>query len=290
MRRLSAVGSVIVVCLALGGLPALAQETSGEPEGLATELLFEATLPPGAMGGYLERINSGGLTVAPGAEAVIGIDNEGMRGRFLYVESGQIAITPMVDSPVWLEGAALGGSAGVARAGEEALLQPGDLIFIPVLAVEDLVPGATIVVVNRGSEPAVTRGFHAHAYESFAGWPEGISDNEGAAEAHYPADLEAAVAGDVTYRLSRTTAPIGSVLPLDDAALFTLVDVYEGKVQRTVSDGDGSPPFWNPIHGGYLPGGPDWAFELVVDGDGPAVVSEMTVVPVGGTAAPEPQE
>lgn len=78
---------------------------------------------------------------APGVEAVIGIDNEGIRGRFLYVESGQLKIVPMVDSPIWLDGAALGGFAAIAGAGEEVQLEVGDLIFIPVIAVDDLVPG-----------------------------------------------------------------------------------------------------------------------------------------------------
>lgn len=42
----------------------------------------------------------------------------------------------------------------------------------------------------------MTRGFHAHAYEPFPGWPEGISDNEGIAVATYPEHLEAVVADD----------------------------------------------------------------------------------------------
>jgi hypothetical protein len=285
MRNLRAAGAAILGCLALGGLPALAQEASPSPVAsgpteVTEELLFEVTLPPGAMGERLERINSGGLVIAPGIEAVIGTDNEGIRGRFMYVESGHLLVTPMVDSLIWLAGTALGGTVSIAQAGEAVRLEPGDLIFLPVIAVDDLVPGTTIIVANPGSEPAETRGFHAHAYESFPGWPGGITENEGFAEANDAEDLAAAVAGDVTYRLTRLTVPVGASVPLDDAALFTLVDVHEGKVQRTVSgNGDEAPPFWNAIHGGYLPGLPDWTYDLVVGGDSPAVVDELAVLP-----------
>jgi hypothetical protein len=85
------------------------------------------------MGDRLERINSGGLIVDPGVEATIGTANEGIRGRFMYVESGELVITPMVDSPVWQAGAARGGDARVAQAGEPVGLGSGDLIFLPVL-------------------------------------------------------------------------------------------------------------------------------------------------------------
>ena len=170
--RLSLIGTVILVLLGgIGSSVALAQDKA---EGVTEELLFEVTLPPGVMSDWLERIGTSGLTFAPGVEAVIGTDNEGMRGRVLYVESGELVVTPMVDSPVWQGGAALGGSPGVAPAGEAVRLEPGDLIFLPVIAAADLVPGATTVIANPGAEPAMTQGLHAHAYESFPGWPEGI--------------------------------------------------------------------------------------------------------------------
>ena len=44
-----------------------------------------------------------------------------------------------------------------------------------------------------------------------------------------------------------------------------MVDVHEGKVERTVTGPEGeTPPFWNPIHGGVLTPSPDWTFDLVV--------------------------
>ena len=289
MRTVWAAGAAIVVCLALGGGLAAAQEASpaaSGPNEVTPEELFEVTLPPGVMSDQLERINTGGLTIAPGVEVVLGTDIEPIRGRVLYLESGGLVVTPMVDSPVWLGGAALGGSPDIAPAGEAVKLEPGDLIFLPVIAVGDLVPGATITIANLGVEPTVTRGFHAHAYESFPGWPEGITENEGVAEASDQDDLAAVVAGDVTFRSTLLTAPVGSSLPLDDAALFTLVDVYDGKVERTATGPDGTtPPYWNPIHGGVLTPSPGWTFDLTVAGDGPALVTELAVLPAG-TALP----
>ena len=295
MRTVWAAGAAIVMCLALGELPAAAQEASpaaSGPNEVTSEELFEVTLPPGVMSDQLERINTGGLTVAPGVEVVLGTDIEPIRGRVLYLESGGLVVTPMVDSPVWLGGAALGGSPDIAPAGEAVKLEPGDLIFLPVIAVGDLVPGATITIANLGVEPAVTRGFHAHAYESFPGWPDGITENEGVAEASDQDAMAAVVAGDVTFRSTRLTAPVGSSLPLDDAALFTLVDVYDGKVERTATGPDGTtPPFWNPIHGGVLTPSPGWTFDLTVAGDGPAVVTEhgrpASRDRAGGSAVPE---
>ena len=35
------------------------------------------------------------------------------------------------------------------------------------------------------------------------------------------------------------------------------------------------PPFWNPIHGGFVPASHDGSFDLVVSGDDPAVVYEL---------------
>ncbi len=96
------------------------------------------------------------------------------------------------------------------------------------------------------------------------------------------------MADGATFRSTLLTAPAGFSVPLDDAALFTMVDVYAGRVARTATGPDGEmPPFWNPIKGGYLPQSSDWAFDLEVSGDSPAVVNLLTVLP---TALAEPAE
>jgi hypothetical protein len=283
MRRMWAAAAIMVVCLALGGVPVAAQEASGGPTEVTSNVLFEVTLPPGVMSDELERINTEGLTIAPGVEAVLGTDIEPIRGRLLYVESGEIVVTPMVDSPVWLGGAALSGSPGIAPGAEPVTLVPGDLIFLPVVAASDIVSGATTTIANPGTEPAVLRGFHAHAktggLAAFA-WPDGITDNEGFAEASDQDAMAVIMADGATFRATRLTASVGSSLPLDPAALFTMVDVYDGKVERTATGPEGkTPSFWNSIKGGFMPTSPDWTFDLTVAGDGPALVAEMAVLP-----------
>jgi hypothetical protein len=108
-----------------------------------------------------------------------------------------------------------------------------------------------------------------------------MADNEGTAEANEQDAMAAVMADGATFRATGLTAPVGASLPLDDNAMFTMVDVYDGKVERTVTGPEGqTPPFWNPIHGGVVALSPDWTFDLVVSGDDPAVVHELTVLPV----------
>ena len=115
---------------------------------------------------------------------------------------------------------------------------------------------------------------------------DGISEDEGSAEASDQDAMAAIMADGVTFRSTRLTAPVGSSLPLDDAALFTMVDVYDGKVERTATGPEGgTPPFWNPIHGGVLTSSPDWTFDLVVSGDDAAVVNELAVLPAALASA-----
>ena len=59
--------------------------------------------------------------------------------------------------------------------------------------------------------------------------------------------MAAILADGATFRSTRLTAPVGSSLPLDPAALFTMVDVHEGKVERTAISPEGeTPPFGTP--------------------------------------------
>jgi hypothetical protein len=278
MRRLAFVSAVVLMSSTVGGQSATAQEASGEGA-LAPEPAYEVFLPPEVMSDRLERVNTGGLTVEPGVRAIVGADIEAMRGRLFYVESGQIELTPMVDSPVWQDGVTRGGATGTVPGGEAVVLDTGELIFLPVIAPADVDPDATIGIANPGSEPAVLRGFHGHSGGGNDVWPEGVANNEGFVEARDVDLMDTLMADGAVFRSTFVTAPAGASVPLDDSALFTMVDVYEGKVKRTAAGPDGvTAPFWNSIKGGYLPVDPDWTFELVVDGDDPAVLNITTVL------------
>lgn len=281
MRKIALASAAVLVSLTVGGQLATAQEASGEGE-TTPEAAYEVFVPPEVMSDRLERVNTGGLTVEPGVQAIVGADIEAMRGRLFYVESGQIELTPMVDSPVWQDGVTQGKATGTAPAGEAAALDTGELIFLPVIAPTDVDPDATIGIANPGAEPAVLRGFHGHSGGGNDVWPEGVANNEGFVEARDVDLMDSLMADGAVFRSVRLTAPVGASVPLDDSALFTMVDVYDGKVKRTATGPDGvAPPFWNAIKGGYVPVDPDWTFELVVDGDDPAVINITTVLPAG---------
>ena len=287
MRKMPLASLVVLMSLAVGGQLATAQEASSEGEP-TSDPTYEVFLPPEVMSDRLERVNTGGLTVEPGVRAIVGADVEAIRGRLLYVESGQIELTPMVDSPVWQDGVTQGGATGTAPAGEAAVLDTGELIFLPVIAPTDVDPDATIGIANPGSEPAVLRGFHGHSGGGNDVWPEGVAINEGFVEARDVDLMDTLMADGAVFRSTFVTAPAGASVPLDDSALFTMVDVYEGKVKRTATGPDGvAPPFWNSIKGGYLPVDPDWTYELVVDGDDQAVLNITTVLPAGSAELTE---
>lgn len=279
MRRVAMASAVVLLSLTVGGQLATAQEASGEGE-LTPEPAYEVVLPPEVMSDRLERVNTGGLTVEPGVRATIGADVEPMRGRLFYVESGQVELTPMVDSPVWQDGVTEGGATGTVPGGEAVVLDTGELMFLPVIAPADVDPDATTGIANPGTEPAVLRGFHGHSGGGNDVWPDGVANNEGFVEARNADLMDILMAEGAIFRSTPLTAPVGASLPLDDSALFTMVDIYEGKVKRTATGPEGvSPPFWNSIKGGYLPVDPDWDFDLIVDGDGPAVINITTVLP-----------
>lgn len=271
------VWAAILIVLGTFSSPAV-----GQP-GPATEgTIFEVTVPSSLLSTDLERINTGGLAIAPGTEAVMGIDNEAIRGRLFFVESGSVEVTPLVDSLVWHGAAALGAAPRFAPAGEVAPLQPGDLVFLPVVGAHELEPGSTTTIANPGTEQAVLRGFHAHARGGgWPGWPAGIADNEGFSEGNDQDLMAVLMADGATFRWQNLTAPAGSSLPLDAAALATMVDVLAGKVERRAVDTASAPLalFWNPIHGGVIPGDATGTVDLVVAGDDPAVVQMMAILP-----------
>ena len=110
MHWLWAASAAILMCLAISGMPVAAQEASGELGEITLDLLFEVTLPPSVMSDVLERINTGGLTVAPGLEADIGSDNRGLSGVACCTSSPATSSSPpMVDS------LALAGRSGARR-------------------------------------------------------------------------------------------------------------------------------------------------------------------------------
>jgi hypothetical protein len=94
--------------LALPGSTVLGQDAS--PAGAQGEVLYEITVPEAAIPDALGKVVVEEWTVDPGTDVSIHHDNEGILGRAMTVESGQLAVTPAYDALLWTGGAALGGS------------------------------------------------------------------------------------------------------------------------------------------------------------------------------------
>jgi hypothetical protein len=287
--RLSIVGTVILMLFGgLSGAVMAQSDETGSTEGITSEVLFEVVVPVEALPDQLSKMNTLILTVQPGVEATIGIDNEAMRGRALYLDSGALVIEPMADALVWRSDETHGGSPTTVEAAEPTQLAPGDLIFLPAVPFEELHPDAVVGITNPGTEPAVMMGFHTHAAGGdFPGWPQGVSA-QGVAEHADPASMGLVMADETTFRLSRITAEIGTSVPIAEDALFSMIDVMDGEIERTFSGPGGeSVRDWPAGSGGIVKLAPDVSIDLMSVGDAPAEVLEVAVIP---TAVEVPTE
>jgi hypothetical protein len=276
MRRMWAAGAAIVVCLTLGGLPALGQETS--PAGGQGEVLYEITVPEAAIPDAVWKIVADEWTVAPGTDVTIPHDNEGILGRGMFVESGQLAVTPAYDALLWTGEAAQGGSPATVPAGQPVSLAVGDLLLVPAIPREELDPAAEVGIANAGTDPAVVFAFHMHWWENFPGWPAGIRSAPGVTFVGRP-ELERAQAGDTTFRLTKRTAPPGNPLSFpQDAAI-----VFDYLKSGTIGIGERTRSV--PGTGSAFATEPDPP--MAATSDGPAEVLELAVIPSVETIAPE---
>jgi hypothetical protein len=294
MRRLriSLVGTVIFALLGGLSVAAVAQtEESATADAPTAEVLFEVTLPAEAVPERITKMNTLILTVDPGVEASISSANEAMRGRALYLDEGELIIEPMADALVWRGDEVLGGSPETVTAATPTELAAGDLIFLPAIPDAALDPDAVVRVQNPGTVPAVTLGFHTHAAGGgFSGWPDGVT-GVGMAEHADPDAMELVMDGEATFRLSRVTAESGTAVPVSDDALFSLLEVLDGEVERTLTGAGGDDVrTWPAGQGGVVFRDPDVTIDLVALSDTPAVVMEVAVVPSGAGTADEAAE
>jgi hypothetical protein len=96
------------------------------------------------------------------------------------------------------------------------------------------------------------------------------------------------MADETTFRLSRITAEIGTSVPIAEDALFSMIDVLDGKIERTLNGPGGeSVRTWYAGSGGVVKLLPDVSIDLMSVGDAPAEVLEMAVIP---TAVEVPTE
>lgn len=277
---LSLVGTVMLVLL--GGLGSAV--VGQDDEGVSSETLFEITIPADALPEALEKVNIETLTVAAGVDVSIGVENESLRGKALYVDSGELVLEPMVDALLWPQDAALGSAPVIAPAAEEVRLLPGDLVFLPAIPFDELREDAVIRIANPGSEPARMIGFHTHERGGqFPGFPAGIGFTYHSASP--PDALELVSSGEAVFRLDRVVAEPGASVSLPVEALLTFYRIEAGEVER-VMRGQGGEMSTVLIEGtsGYAEANPNLEYELTVVGQGPARLLELAVLPL---AVPE---
>jgi hypothetical protein len=287
MRRLWAAGAAMFVCLALGGLPALAQDASPAPGVIQRDVLFDVTVPVDVMPDELTKINLERQTIAPGMAGIIDAGNEAIRGRVLMVDAGELVITPMADAWVWQADDSTGGTGTVAAAGEPVALATGDILLIPAIPPDELDPAGVVGIANPGDVETVILGFHMHqSGGAFPGWPTGMS-GVGSPTVSTAAAMDAVSAGDTAFRMTRLTAQPGATITPPDDALFTFYRVEEGTLEQTTTGPGGT------FTGRLVPGLgatmevlPDVERSLTVIGDKPAVLLELAVTPSVEMVAP----
>lgn len=231
--------------------PALAQDATPGPEGVASELLFETSLdafPSAPVPAALARI-----TFDPAA----GLSMTANPGPALhFVEEG--GFTVLAAAPMTLLRAATAGtptSPASVSVGTEFTIGPGDLLVIP--------ENAPFEVFNTGSAPAVALIIEFFGRDPEAALPPGIA-------------LAPLVVGEATVlpsappgiALFRLTLEPGARMPLSsDAATFAYVE--SGSADYTVDEGEGQ------VSAAATPGG-------APAGLAPATPGAEAVVETGG--------
>jgi len=235
----------MVILALLGGLGgavvAQAGDDAASTAAVTDELFFEVTIPPELLPTErLGKINLERHELSPRAEVSVGVGNEAIRGKSLYVAEGELVVTPMVDALAWRGGEAEGGTPEIAVAGRPMGLSTGDVIYLPAVPEDRLQPDATTVLANPGETTTLLLGFHAHDAAipgNFPGWPSGFS-GAAVAVATDPDDLARVMAGDTVFRLSRGRFEPGEPITPDEDAVIVLAQAESGVVnQLTVGPG-----------------------------------------------------
>jgi len=202
--------------------PALAQDATPGPEGVASELLFETSLdafPSAPVPAALARI-----TFDLGA----GLSMTANPGPALhFVEEG--GFTVLAAAPMTLLRAATAGtptSPASVSVGTEFTIGPGDLLVIP--------ENAPFEVFNTGTEPAVALIIEFFGRDPGAALPPGI-----ALAPLVVGEAETSPPPPVTVGLSRLTLAPGAETSPSPSDTTTLAYVETGTVGYTVEEGEG---------------------------------------------------
>ena len=256
-------------------LPGLANAQDASPDSgtMQREVLVEMTIAPDLMPDPIAKLGVDRHTIQPGVVAEFDRDDEGIRGRSIYLESGTMIVEPLVPSLVWRAVGLIGAPPEVAQAGAAVQLNAGDSMYLPALSREAFRENDRIRITNPGSEPAVQLGVHLHESGGGFSHPQGYSYS-GGVEYYSKSGLEQIQAGDTLFRLTRITAEPGVPLPIPEGAVVTFYQIDAGEITQTFPQTNSSLRF---RAGQAFPAQPDQ--KLRVSSDGPAQIMEIAVIP-----------
>ena len=256
-----------------------AQDATPITPSIERQVLFEMTLMPADLPDQFVKLDFDRSTVAPGADITFGALDEGIRGRGLYLESGELLVKSLVPSPVWRGNEEIGAPPEVVQPGGEIHLAAGDSMLIPVMATSEIAENTGIRLANPATVAAVFVGFHLHEQGGTFSYPQGLAFTSGSDFVDLDS-LARIKAGATLFRVTRMTAEPGAILPLSDDAVVTFFLVEEGRVAYTATGAGGS--FTKRVPAGQsiaVQSRPDLTSEVKVTGNKPAVVFEMAVIP-----------
>jgi hypothetical protein len=161
MRRLSAAGAVMLVCLALGGAAALAQEASSSATssaGLTIEPLFDVTLGAEALPQELSGVLVFRKVYPADQEISYGADFIPPNTFARYVESGSLGLKPHGEMTV-IRDASTAPMVERMAAESETTVEPGDLFILSDVPYDEHGKDALGTMWHEGTEDAQVVGF-----------------------------------------------------------------------------------------------------------------------------------
>jgi len=161
MRRLCAAGAAIVMCLALGGLPALAQDASPSATsdaGMTIEPLFEIGLGADALPKELSGVLVFRKIYPADQEISYGADFIPPNAFVRYVESGSLGLKPHSEMMV-IRDASTAPLVEDVAAESETTVEPGDVFALVDVPYDEYGKDALGTMWHAGTEDAQVVGF-----------------------------------------------------------------------------------------------------------------------------------
>jgi hypothetical protein len=254
----------------------LLQVASPVSDTMQREIVVEMTILPEQMPENLVKALVDIHTVQPGIVAEFGWDDEGIRGRSMYLLAGTLIVEPLLPSPVWWASSPIGADPEIVQPGDSVELNVGDSMYLPAMNEDVIGENDRILISNPGDVEAVQIGIHLHEEGGGFSGPIGYDYSHGAGY-YDPDGLEQMKAGATLIRVTDISAEPGTLLPFAEGAIATYYQIVTGEVTQSVS-GTAINRRW-PAGMTKVIDAAEPASELHVTSGEPAHVIEFAVIP-----------